>query len=378
LAGAGAAAQKLKDFNPSEFYCGSSLGATASTLAAQAAHDSSLSDEVDLKMGTLTSTELAAGNWVQVTCGEENFRTFLDIKVMVATTTPTTFAKILSTNTLTTEVEATARVYPKETAAYGNAIVSLSDNCSVGGLSFGGNSTVKVNKGGIFSNSCIYAGGSTDVEVTGGAVSYFTTYSGSCNDGHMSPCPVKVTKKLPTISIPTPKCTTAAYVNAPSSGTMNPGNYNGLTGGGGTLTLNPGLYCLKGDFDGKGIIIGHGVTLYFITGGVKLNGNAEIHLEAPNCENTSCGVPPAIRGVLMYFADTNAADVTLNGSSENEFMGTIYGKLANFKINGSSATDTINAQIIGNKVSFIGSGSMFMNLEGAELFQYPSSIELLK
>ena len=80
----------------------------------------------------------------------------------------------------------------------------------------------------------------------------------------------------------------------------------------------------------------------------------------------------------MFFDPANQATIILNGSSDNEFMGTIYGPSATFRINGSSLNDTFNTQIIGNRVEFIGAAKMYMNLEGAELYQKPSSIELMK
>ena len=192
LAGAGAAAQVLKDHMPSEFYCGSSLGASASTAAANAAVSAaSIDNEV------LLINDLSTKNGVQVTCGQDNFRRYLDVRVMVTTDTPTTFARLLSRNQLRTTVEATARVYPKQTLAYGNAIASLSKSCGkIGGIDFGGSSTVKINKGGIFSNSCIDAGGSTVVEVTGGQIQYYTSYTAG---GTVSPNPIQTTERLPEI-----------------------------------------------------------------------------------------------------------------------------------------------------------------------------------
>lgn len=80
----------------------------------------------------------------------------------------------------------------------------------------------------------------------------------------------------------------------------------------------------------------------------------------------------------MYIPPENEATVTLNGSSDNDYVGTIYGPTTNFKINGTSASDTFNTQIIGNKVVFSGNANMFMNMEGAELYQQPSWVELLK
>ena len=376
LAGAGAAAQAMKDSLPSSFYCGSPLGATASVAAVNAAVESAQADGV-----TLVINDFSTGNGVQVTCVKDIFATYLDVRVMVTTEMATTFATVVGRDTLTTEVEATARVFPKQPAAYGNAIVSLSNSCgNIGGIDFGGNVTVTVNKGGIWSNSCLEADGNSWVElIGGGTASYYTAFGGDYPDNINVP-PQKVTEKLPDLNIQAPVCSNAAYVNAPNSGTIYPGNYNGIfVNSKATMTFEPGLYCLKGDFDAnaKSIVWAENVTFFMQTGTLHFNGQAELHLFAPNCETIECGVPRAIRGLLMYFPPENQASFTLNGSSDNDYMGTIYAPSSNMKINGTSNSDTFNTQLIGNKVDFIGTAEMAMNLEGAELYQQPAWVELL-
>lgn len=379
LAGAGAAAQAVKDHKPSEFYCGSQLGADATTDAVIAAQLSAQEDGISLAVN-----DPSTNNYVKVTCGQDEFRRYLDIKVVVTTTTQMNFAKLLSRNSITTSVESTARVYPQQIPAFGNAIASLSKACgNLGGVVVGGDSTLKIKGGGIFTNSCLNANGGPEVSVTGGDVKWYSSYSPP-SSGHISPAPIRTYTRLPDIPIDAPVCTDAPYVNAPSSGTIDPGNYNGIvTGNKQTLTLNPGLYCLKGDLGGnaKSKMVANGVTFYMISGGVSFNGSAEIHLAAPNCPSSACpgsGVPPAIRGILMYVAPTNQADITLNGGVYNDYMGTIYAPNANVKINGNSDNDTFNTQIIANRVEITGKAKMYMDLESAIIYQIPSSVELLK
>jgi len=381
LAGAGAAAQALKNSTPWSFYCGSALGASASTAAAYAAADSATDDGVELQIN-----DFSTGNGVQVTCGSDDFATYLDVHVMVTSTVNTTFAKVIGQDTLGTKVEATARVYPKQPAAFGNALVSLAENCSDGMIEFGGNFDIDITKGGIFSNSCLWTHGTPLVRIYGGTATYrdsgkpFDCPDNISSDVTGFECPILTTQKMPKINIPVPECSDAPYVNAPPAGTINPGNYTGLqpTNSGDKLILNPGLYCIKGDVDGKGVLIGNKVTLYFITGTFDSNANAQVILTAPDCETSACGVPPAIRGVLMYFADTNYADVIINGNADNEFLGTIYGLNVDFTINGNSETDAIDAQIIGRDLYLTGSGKMSMDLSNAAYYQQPASIELLR
>ncbi len=385
LAGAGAAAQILKDHPPAAFTCGGGLGTSATTAAIQAARDSAMQDNVDLAV-----QDISNGNGVQVSCGIDALNAkYLDIKVVVTTETPTTFARMISRDSLTTTVQSTARVYPQQPFAYGNALVSLSKLCGnkVGGITFGGNSDVRVEYAGIFSNSCMKAtSSSAKVRVTGGEVNYMTTCSG-CSAADIEPEPQPGDQALPEKLLDPPTCTNAAYQAVLTKGTANPGNYLGINvKSGETLTLNPGLYCIKGDLtnNSKSSLIGNRVTLYFTgkAATVKINQNEEgrVDLTAPDCEeaDASCGVPPAVRGLLMYFDDNYTSDVTINGGSTNNFEGTIYGPKSIFWINGGAVTDTFKAQVVGYFIELTGGAKLTMNLNGAELMQKPSSIELYK
>ena len=100
--------------------------------------------------------------------------------------------------------------------------------------------------------------------------------------------------------------------------------------------MKPGLYCLQGDFENsKGNVKGERVTVYFTKEAtVKLNNNCtnpskcnSLILTAPDCEtaDAGCGVPPAIRGLLMYFAKPSS--ISVNGGSANIFEGTITRQL---------------------------------------------------
>ena len=209
LAGAGAAAQSMKDSAPSSFYCGSALGALASTNAVNAAVESALADDINLAIN-----DFSTGNGVQVTCGKNLFATYLDVRVMVTTEMQTTFATVVGRDTLTTCVESTARVYPKQPAAYGNAIVSLSNSCgNIGGIDFGGNGQRSISTKVVSSPTPAFM----EVE----ALMLISWVETRCTilltlvhaRESISPCPMKVTEKIPDLNIKIPICTNAAYVN---------------------------------------------------------------------------------------------------------------------------------------------------------------------
>ena len=104
LAGAGAAAQILKDIEPSEFVCGSGSGTksyNATVAALQAARDSAQEDD-----RVLASQDLTTGNGVQIFCDVDQFgMRYLDVKVVVTTDTQTTFARLISRDQIRTRVE---------------------------------------------------------------------------------------------------------------------------------------------------------------------------------------------------------------------------------------------------------------------------------
>ncbi len=391
LAGAGAAAQILKDHHPTDFVCGGGeakpLAYQATLAALQAAYDSALADDV-----TLTLQDTSAENYVHITCNPGNSgKKYLDVEVVVTSTVETTFARIISRESLTTKVKSVARVYPKQPFANGNALVSLSNSCgtNVGGIEFAGGSDVDVTDAGIFSNSCIKAQSSaTSVIVINGNIQYLTTCTG-CATADMEPDATQASEPLPKEILNSddiPVCSASPFKNADySTGVLEPGNYYGLSiPAKKTVVLKPGLYCLKGDLNNgsQSILKAERVTFSILEGDVSINQNDKglTWLTAPDCEtkDATCDVPPAVRGLLMYLDPAKPHSVTLNGGSTNLFEGTIYGPNTTFKINGNSATDSFKTQIIGSYIYISGSSMLKMNLNGAEMYWDDSSIDLIE
>lgn len=378
LASASAAVQILKDYPPNQFYCGSILANNATTAAILAGKGYAVSEGITLVEGDSV-------NGISVTCGVKSYRTFLDIKITVSSTRETTFAKIIGRDELTTKVEATSRVYPKETLAFGNGIASLSNSCgSIGGITVIGTGSIDVIGAGIFANSCLTGSGAIDIVVDGGQIRYFTAYSPP-SSGSISPAPIQVTERLPPFTVPVPDCTKVPYYDSPvsvnSGGTIDPGNYSRIKlSSKDTLIMNPGLYCMTGDFTttGQAHVIGNGVTLYFVNGTFDTAGTSIINMQAPNCETSLCGVPPAIRGILIYMSPSNNSKIKFTGTSESEFMGTIFAPGGSIDVTGSGDVVTLNTQLIANKVNVSGNANISLNLNGAEIYQTPSSIQLLK
>ena len=378
LASASAAVQILKDYPPNQFYCGSILANNATTAAILAGKQFALSEGITLIDNDST-------NGISVTCSVKSYRTFLDIKITVSSTRETTFAKIVGRDELTTKIEATSRVFPKETLAFGNGIASLSNSCgNIGGITVNGTGSIDVIGAGIFANSCLTGSGTIDIVVEGGQISYYTAYSPP-SAGSISPAPTQVTERLPLFTVPIPDCTKVPYYDSPvsvtSGRTIDPGNYSNIKlSSSDTLIMNPGLYCMTGDFTttGQAHVIGQGVTIYFKSGTFDTAGTSIINIQAPNCENSLCGVPPAIRGILIYMSPSNNSKIKFTGTSDSEFMGTIFAPGGSISVTGSGGLVTLNTQLIANKVDVSGTADISLNLNGAEIYQTPSSIQLLK
>ena len=77
-------------------------------------------------------------------------------------------------------------------------------------------------------------------------------------------------------------------------------------------------------------------------------------------------------------APSNNATIKFTGTSDSEFMGTIFAPGGSINVTGSGDLVTLNTQLIANKVDVSGTANISLNLNGAEIYQTPSSIQLLK
>lgn len=382
LAGAGAAVQITKDHMPGEFYCGSTLASHASIAAILAAQDIALSDHLTLVQGD-------TNNGIIVTCASDNFSTYLDIRIIVTTNTQTTFARMLSRNQLTTRVESTARVYPKQTLANGNALAAVGNTCAdgLGGIGMVGGASVTTKGGGVFSNSCINGGtinltGIGSVQWNGPGDTISTTVTGGIKKRSIDP--------LPAIEQPQNPCTKPPGGVWPTTviqgnNTFSPGYYGSINSKNTKTTgthLLPGLYCIKNDVitDANGNLWGTRVTIFVDQGDISFGANSDVSLTAPDCEtsDSACGVPPAIRGILFYLNPIPTHTFSFAPGRSAYFEGTILGTTTSMNLQGHADPDSFHTQIIVNNYGANGNTALSINMDGAEIYQKASSIELLK
>ncbi len=120
-----------------------------------------------------------------------------------------------------------------------------------------GNGTIVIDGGGIFSNSCLDFRGNTDItiNVAVGGIGYMTTYT-EVGNVDINVLPEQASEGLEIVDIPTPDC-----ISQPDHGVLevegtmivDGGRYDYINlNGADHLILNPGLYCLYGNFQTNG------------------------------------------------------------------------------------------------------------------------------
>lgn len=366
LAGGGAAALQLEN---SHVFYGSWNCADARIGAAQSAAIVAAIGRADDNQFVIDDNA-ADHNGVTAVCGQEMRNGFMDkyidITAQISMTTNTSFMQLFFGGDLVNNVEAVTRVRPRSPLVFGNAVVALNPaNCQgqQNGAGFHGNTGVDVTGGGIFSNGCLQSDGGPDVNVTGGGV------SGNDIDGGDDFNPDAQDAggaQLPPSSydVPLPDCNAAGAHNNFSV----PKN--------GDTTLAPGLYCFSGDLElNSGSLIGHDVTLYLPNGGITVNGNALLQIDAPEREPNPS---PAIAGIVIYLPQSNHSEIKITGTSANVLEGTILAPGANISLLGNGDSVAYNAQVIGWNVEF--GGTAYANVVFDENRQYskPSTLELFR
>jgi len=132
----------------------------------------------------------------------------------------------------------------------------------------------------------------------------------------------------------------------------------------GDITLNPGVYILRGGevkLGGNGVLAGSGVTI-FLTEGAQFDSNAN---------ETIALSPPTngpYAGITIFQEYGNIAPLTINGTSASKLSGFIYAPSAPVFYAGNSTMfaggDCI--RIVGKTVEMTGNSSVKANCE-AEL-----------
>jgi hypothetical protein len=362
LAGAGAAAQYLEKNGVTwvKFSCTNPKVIASFNVAYEAARQRAINNQIlDL------DHDLSDKHGIEVKCvnDPDHFEKYIDVHTMVTSSVSTSFAHIFFPDPIKNTVNSVTRIHPRTEFAYGHAIVSLGDSCGTndGGVVFDGTSDVFVHGGGVFSNTCINASGNVHVDVTSGGIDYVGNLS---TNGHpvLDPDPTQTPMKMPRQDIGVPDCGSGGSISSNNGGVISPGNYSQIKLTNGSLTLNPGAYCVSGNISiSGGEIIGDGVTIYMknSNSSLTINGNASSHLNAPTDSNLVGG---AKVGVLIYMADGNTGNIKLEGTAESSFAGLIYAPDGTIDVGGTSDLNpTYNTQLVGNYVKVHGTSRIEIN-----------------
>ncbi len=389
LAGAGAAAQYFENHSIrwDNFTCGNSNVIAAINQAKSKAIDSAAANFYNI------DTDVSDVNGVTVDCTIEDHGSYkdkyLDIRTYVTAKTNTSFAHLFYSGELKNSVEAVVRVRPRVSLAYGYAVMSLASTCgqNSGGVYYDGTSELKINGGGVFSNSCMTVNGTPTINVNGPI--QFT--SGSIPAGDVSKFinqkPVPAAESVPTELYPAPDCSSVPLhpngVDAiKSSGTYDPGRYDEIKlTSTDDVTLRPGLYCITGS---HGIAVSGnlsndpsqgGVTIYVEQGGVSISGG-NVHLYSPV---TVSDPADGIAGMLIYMADGNTNPVNVEGNANTSYKGTIYSPSGSVEIGGATGTfPTFSTQLIGQLVKLHGNATIDINFNPGENSQYDPRLDMYK
>ena len=301
------------------------------------------------------------------------------IQVIIQSNVNTFFAPIVGIDQTHSCVEAISRAKPTETTpiAFGNGMVSLNPG---GCRSFWvhGNAGTTVIGSGVFVNSNCSSGafqafdqsGNGGITAPGICVVGGATYSaGNVTPAPQTGCGTQIPYP-PEYLWPEPSCSTNS---SDTGGVITPGNISG-TWIAGTITLEPGTYCIHGDvrINAGDQINGMGVLLYFIDGGLHINGGAQMNLASQSTGDYA--------GLLIFLPMSNTNPVVLNGNANSTFTGTILAPASQVQVNGTSSNYGYHGQVIGYNVDLTGDGGTTIIYNDSENYDItiPPMIEIVR
>jgi len=312
------------------------------------------------------------------------------IQVRITGSVKTAFVQLVYKGPVANTVDAVARVRPPINMAYGYALFSTSLN-ACDAITFGGNGSVQLYGGDAFSNSdgtakvgscssCTRSGSAT-VILNGNTLACVADYDdngsggGIYNDAGGGAGDIQEyqpRQPFPFMpDIPCPAGAKQGNLNINKSRTLDPGNYSSISlKAGAVVTMNPGVYCIDGDFKGTGgSLTGVGVTLKMLSGEFDLGGNVTVNLQAPTSGDW--------KGMLVY-AQPSVSLVKITGNSGAFYVGTICAPQTDCVVRGTSGTLAVNSQVICETVDVGGDGQLMISYNEDLNYKLPTTIELAK
>ena len=306
---------------------------------------------------------------------------YIEITVEISATTPSNFLQLIFPTALHNEVDAVTHVYPRHSYALGNAIVALnSESCAEPasqGVVLGGSSDIDVNGGGIFSNNCLRDnGGPRIVIIDGGGwgkdLEHITYSNWEPDPDYTTDTidPSEFDDLVPEWNPSTGLCTDPKANNKPASDLKMSWTKKE------TVTLSPGLWCIKGDLtiNAGDKFYGTGVTIFMVNGKFDVAGKADIQLAAPD---DTPDPSPAIPHVVITLPPSNHNIVQLNGNETAYFEGMVLAPKSDITLNGTGY-NTYQGQMIGWNVKITGTAGTNVNFDPNEGPTKPTKMELYR
>lgn len=334
-------------------------------------------------LGLIEKTEgneddnITGDHGVVIECVNKGDDRYINVEVRISSQISTAFAHLVFPGPLRTSNIAVTQVEPRRNIGWGNAIISLSEECqnNTDGMEFTGTGDIAVYGGNIHSNSCLVGSGNISVEANpiyneDGEIIGYDEGSITLNDenvvlnggAEINPSPDGGEPLKEVDSLIGPTCPLAESIDGI---TYQTGRYpSGIKITNGTWEFEPGIYCLEGDLEiTGGTVTGYGVFFFMDEGNVRITGNASVTLIAQTTGPWA--------GMLIYMDEDNPGLITLVGTDKSLFSGTVFAPTGNIEVGGTSDGSTLSdcsalpegvpctsasfsVQLIGNYVKVVG------------------------
>jgi hypothetical protein len=146
--------------------------------------------------------------------------------------------------------------------------------------------------------------------------------------------------------------------------------------------IDQGVHCIEGNFYEANFTselsdpinpdpnkIG-GVTFVMLNKGIQWSGNNVIRLNAPSKGST--------KGLLFYLPPSNASAVTMNGTANTTYIGSILAPSSEITLNGTLDGDAFHSSVIGRTIKLTGTGFFNVYYDSEKNYWFPPQIELTK
>ena len=240
------------------------------------------------------------------------------------------------------------------------------DKNSPSALSVSGNGTFSVTGGPVYVNSTSSTAVQVSHNATLSAPAIDLVGGDSGSNGTLGTItPVTATLADPLAYLPVPTGLTSRSLSGGGSQTIQPGIYTGgINWTGGTLTMSPGIYYMNGggfQVSGQGSVTGSGVMIYNApnssTDVISITGKGNVDITPPTSGT--------YEGLTFFQARPSTNPITVSGNGGTlEIGGTIYAAGASFSVSGSGKGTTTVGQVISDKLSSAGNGTIDVAFNG--------------